>query len=107
MAKGWKERWREFKRGSPGHRFQDRYERKRSDGSSRSSFRRLLKPLAAGLSLVAGIVFCVIPGPGMPLLALGACLLADVSRPVAVRLDRMELLIRSLLSRFRRARNAK
>ena len=99
---GLKKRWREFKRGRPGHRFQDRYERKRSEGSGRSSFRRFLKPLAAGLLLVAGIALCVMPGPGLPLLGLGACLLADISRPVAVALDRFELLIRSLLSRVRR-----
>jgi len=102
MAQGWKQRWREFKSGRPGHRFQDRYERNHSEDSERSSFRRFLKPVVGSLLLIAGIVFCLIPGPGLPLLALGACLLADVSKSVAVALDRTELAIRSLFARAAR-----
>ncbi|RYD65262.1 MAG: hypothetical protein EOP83_07735 [Verrucomicrobiaceae bacterium] len=103
MPEGWKQHWLEFKHSRPGQRFQDRYERKRSAGSQRSTFRRVFKPLAGCLLIIAGIVFCVVPGPGLPLLAFGACLLADVSRSVAVVLDRIELSIRSLITRIRRA----
>jgi len=100
---GWKQHWREFKEGRPGHRFQERYERNRKTGSRRSPALRTLKPIAGALLLIAGIVFCLIPGPGLPLLLLGVAFLADVSRRVAAALDRTELWLRSLLTRARRA----
>jgi hypothetical protein len=101
--RGWKQRWQEFKEARPGHRFQERHDRNRKAGAERSPAVRAIKPLAAALLIVAGVVFCVIPGPGLPLLLLGAALLADVSRRVAVALDATELWIRSLLTRIRRA----
>jgi hypothetical protein len=100
---GWKQRWQEFKEARPGHRFQERYDRNREAGAQRSPAIRAIKPFAAALLMIAGVVFCVIPGPGLPLLLLGAALLADVSRRVAVALDATELWIRSLLTRARRA----
>ncbi|RYD68892.1 MAG: hypothetical protein EOP84_29510 [Verrucomicrobiaceae bacterium] len=45
------------------------------------------------------MVFCLIPGPGLPLLLIGAGLLADVSLPVARGLDRVDVAIRGLCSR--------
>lgn len=100
MLKNLKRLWREFKDDPPGHRFQDRYERNR-EGRSAQSASRFLKPVVAVLLIVAGIVFCLIPGPGLPLLLIGAALLADISLPVARALDAMELRLRDLLSRFR------
>ena len=100
---GWKQRWQEFKEARPGHRFQERYDRNREVGEQRSAAARAIKPLAAALLIIAGVVFCVIPGPGLPLLLLGAALLADVSRRVALALDTTELRVRSLLTRMRRA----
>jgi hypothetical protein len=52
--------------------------------------------------LAAGLVLCVIPGPGLPLVIIGAGLLADVSRPVARALDGLEVRIRKLIARGRR-----
>lgn len=101
MLKKLKQHWREFRKGSPGHRFQDRHERNRGARSGRSGF-WFLKPVVAILLVVAGVVFCLIPGPGLPLLLIGAGLLADVSLTVARTLDWIELQIRALLTRFRR-----
>ena len=102
MLEGLKQNWSAFRRGRPGHRFQERYERGRKARAGGSAWTRFLKPFAALVLLVAGLVFCVIPGPGLPLLLLGAALLADVSRPVAVGLDWLELRVRALLPRLRR-----
>ena len=99
----WKQRWREFKEARPGYRFQERYDRNRESGAQRSPAIRAIKPIAAALLIIAGVVFCVIPGPGLPLLLLGAALLADVSPRVAVALDATELWIRSQLTRLRSA----
>jgi hypothetical protein len=89
-----KQHWQQFRNGQPGQRFQDRYERNRDARSQRSGW--FLKPLVAVLLLLAGIVLCVIPGPGLPLLLIGLALLADVSRRVAVAMDRLELRLRGM-----------
>ena len=59
----------------------------------------MIKPLAGIGMLVAGVVFCLIPGPGLPLLLIGAGLLADVSRPVARAMDWADVKVRSVISR--------
>ncbi|MCW1926308.1 hypothetical protein OKA05_27385 [Luteolibacter arcticus] len=98
MFEALKQSWRDFKRSRPGKRFQDRYERNREARSGRSTWTRFLKPLAAVLLIAAGILFCIIPGPGLPLLVIGAGLLADVSRRIAVVLDWLELRARALIT---------
>ncbi|MES2920597.1 MAG: hypothetical protein V4819_03575 [Verrucomicrobiota bacterium] len=102
MLKKLKQHWREFREGRPGHRFQDRHERNREDRSSGSTWSRFLKPFAAILLIGAGVVFCAIPGPGLPLLLIGAGLLADVSLLVARALDWTEAQIRAVLSPLHR-----
>jgi len=97
MLTALKRYWREFKRVQPGHRFQERYERNRKTRAGRSPWVRFLKPIAAILLLAAGIFFCLVPGPGVPLLVIGAGLLADVSRRVAIAADWVDLRLRKLL----------
>ena len=72
-----KKQWCDFRRGRPGHRFQERFERNQRSRSTRSKFTRFLKPFLGIVLLVAGVVFCFIPGPGLPLVVIGAGLLAD------------------------------
>lgn len=96
------QQWLEFKNGRPGHRFQDRYERNKERRAERSSFMRFLKPVAGISLIVAGVVFCLIPGPGLPLLLIGAGLMADVSLPVARGLDRLDVWTRAVISRIKR-----
>src|SRR5688572_13158502 len=85
-----RQQWRAFKKGRPGRRFQDRYERSQKTRSSQSWFVRLLKPAAGILLFVGGVVLCFIPGPGIPLLVIGAGLLADESRTIARAMDWIE-----------------
>ncbi len=99
---GWiKQHWQEFKEGRPGHRFQDRYERNKEAREERSWFTRFIKPFAGVVLVVAGVVFCLIPGPGLPLLLVGAGLLADVSLPVAKGMDWLDVRIRKAFSRLK------
>jgi len=99
---GFKKTWHEFQNGRPGKRFQDRYERNERQRSERSVFQRLLKPVAGVGLVLAGIVFCLIPGPGLPLTLIGAGLLADVSPTVARGMDWLDVRIRNALSGIRR-----
>lgn len=94
-----KKQWRAFKDGRPGHRFQDRYERNKEERAERSSFMRFLKPVAGISLIVAGVVFCLIPGPGVPLLLIGAGLMADVSLSVAKVMDWLDVRTRAIISR--------
>jgi putative transmembrane protein PGPGW len=98
MLGGLKEQWCKLRRGHPGHRFQERFERNRRVRSGRSGLTRFLKPAAGIVLVVAGVAFCFIPGPGVPLLLVGAGLLADVSRPVARAMDWLEVRVRNVAS---------
>ena len=102
MFTGLKQRWREFWRGPPGHRFEERFERNRHARLSASWLKRFLKPVAGMVLLIAGVVFCLIPGPGLPLVLIGVGLVAEASRPAARALDWVELRIRDVISRARR-----
>lgn len=100
---GWlKQHWHEFKQGRPGHRFQDRYERNKESRAGRSWLARFIKPFAGMALVVAGIVFCLIPGPGLPLLLIGAGLLADVSLPVARAMDWIDVRVREIMTKVKR-----
>src|SRR5688500_10170244 len=97
-----KREWREFRSGRPGHRFQNRYEQNRKTRSSQPWFVRFLKPAAAIVLIAGGVLFCVIPGPGLPLIVIGAGLLADETRPIARAMDRLEICARKILAWARR-----
>jgi Flp pilus assembly protein TadB len=92
-----KNNWRELADGTPGKRFQNRYEKKQRSGESGRG--RALKLAAAALLIAVGIVLLVVPGPGSVLIVLGAALLAEESSRVARWLDRTEVRIRRLFRR--------
>jgi hypothetical protein len=98
MLEELRRQWRDFRRGRPGHRFQERYERNQRARSTGSKFTGFLKPAAGIVLLAAGVVFCFIPGPGVPFLLIGAGLLADVSLRVARAMDWFELRIRDMIA---------
>ena len=97
MVAALKQQWRDLRKGRSGHRFQDRYERNRRARQEKSGIRTFLLPVVGALIFAAGIVFCVIPGPGLPLVLAGATLLAGRSRPLARAMDWSELKIRQLV----------
>jgi hypothetical protein len=92
-----KRHWHLFKRDQPGHRFAHQHERLRENGMG------VKIALAVGgvLLLVAGIVLCFIPGPGIPLLVFGLALLAGLSRSLARTLDRAEPVLRHQAKQLR------
>jgi len=97
-----KQELRGLKKGRPGHRFRERCERNRGARKNKSLFRRFVVPALGVLLLVAGLAFCVLPGPGLPLVALGGALLAQYSMAVAVAFDWLEVKLRYV---FRRAKD--
>lgn len=100
MLGGWKRQWTAFRDARPGQRFEERYERSRKMRASQSWFVRVLKPAVALLLLAGGIVLCFIPGPGLPLIIIGAGLLGDESRPIARGLDWIEVRVRKLVKKM-------
>lgn len=84
----------QFWRDPPGHRFRRRYfarhrpEARRLDG--------VLRIVGGAVLVVVGAVFCVLPGPGLPPLILGAALIAGESLPVARWLDSVEMRLRRI-----------
>lgn len=92
--------WDRFVHSPPGRRFQDRYRRKRRDKGS--GWKRCAL-VGAGIALaLAGVFFMAVPGPGIPLLAIGLALVAQESAALARFLDRAELGLRRLWKRVRK-----
>jgi Flp pilus assembly protein TadB len=90
--------WRGFSGGRVGHRFRDRYHRRRSSGE-RSRLSTALM-LSGGLALMlAGVVMLITPGPGWISLFLGLGLVAGESLPTARLMDRAEIRGRKALRR--------
>jgi len=94
-----KRQWCDLKKGRPGQRFQERYEQNKRKRADASPLRRWLQPVAGVVLFAAGIVFCIIPGPGLPLLLPGAALLAERSRAMARALDWSEVKVRNTILR--------
>jgi hypothetical protein len=93
-----KQRWREFRQGKPGKRFQDYHERRHQGGSS------LMRALRLGLGvllLLVGLVLMPAPGPGMVVVAFAAVMVAGESLIAARCFDGIELRVRALLRRIR------
>jgi hypothetical protein len=99
MLGGLKQHWRDLRKTRPGHRFQDRYKRNRRGREGELWRRRFLKPAIGVLLLCGGLILCFIPGPGLPLVLVGATLLAERSRPIARAMDWCELKLRKVLRR--------
>ena len=98
MIRSIKRSWKELKQGRPGHRFQDRTEKSRRNRGNQSWVRRFLTPFIAIVLIAGGIILCVIPGPGLPLIFIGAALLAERSRTLARGLDWLEVKTRKAAS---------
>jgi len=99
MLSALKQHWHELTKGRPGRRFQQRYEHKHETRDDRPLIRRSVQPVVGVILFAAGIVFCVIPGPGLPLVFLGAAVLAERSLFIARALDWSEVKLRNLLAR--------
>ena len=96
MLEKLKARWRPLLEDKPGHRFQNRYERRHKERSSPRAIRVGWTVLAVLLVLV-GIVALPLPGPGLLVIAAGLALLAEESRTIARFLDHAEVWLRGVL----------
>ena len=89
----------EITQSLPGRRFQERYRRKHAEKGSawkRSGF------VCVGVLLtVLGVFFLAVPGPGIPILAVGLALIAQESATMARWLDRTELRLRRWWKKLR------
>lgn len=99
MADTLAQRWHALTGGSPGRRFEDRYEaaraaRRRGGWSHRLG--RVLRLVLALLAFAIGLVLAVMPGPAILFFLLSGSLLATESRGVARILDRNEVRLRAL-----------
>ena len=91
-----KRQWLAFRGGTPGQRFQDRYDRQRRARKTQSWALRLIQPILAIILLAIGIVLTFIPGPAIVFYFAGAGLLAGESRPLARALDWSEVKLRKI-----------
>jgi putative transmembrane protein PGPGW len=83
----------------PGRRFQERYRRMHS--KTASAWKRCAF-VAAGIVLtLVGAFFLAVPGPGIPILAVGLALIAQESAVTARFLDRTEIRLRRWWKRLR------
>ena len=93
-----REHWRDLKRGRPGRRFQDRYERARFQEAKGGAWQRIALIAAALVCLVIGLVLSVMPGPAVLFFFLAGGLLATESRVVARFMDWSEVRLRHVLA---------
>ena len=92
--------WRQLRRGKPGKRFVDFYRRRQEKRTSKAG--HVLWLVIGSALLLVGVVLLVIPGPGIPLVFLGAGFVAQESRWVAQTMDTVEVWIRGVIRWVRR-----
>ena len=92
-----------IKRGTPGHRFIDHYERSRRDEDPSKTRWKTVAYVAAGIALlVVGALLSLVPGvPGIVLAIPAIGLLVARLRFFAVWLDRTEMLGRRIWKKVR------
>jgi hypothetical protein len=99
LAKSAKREWKRFRNDTPGERFVQQRDRMRRKPPAI----RWLGTILGGLLVAAGVVLLIVPGPGIPLIAIGAALVATQSRSLARGLDWVELRLRGIVSSLRHA----
>lgn len=104
MFEGLKQKWEDFKAGTPGERFQERYERQME--SEKGGFSRGMRIGLGVIIMAAGVFFLPAPGPGMVIIVIGAFMIAEQWSAAARAMDWAELRIRALLGWLQRVWNA-
>jgi Putative transmembrane protein (PGPGW) len=83
----------------PGRRFQERYRRMHAENAS--AWKRCALFIAGIILTLAGVFFLAVPGPGIPILAIGLALIAQESVTLARWLDRTEVRLRRWWKKLR------
>ncbi|HSU53216.1 MAG TPA: hypothetical protein VLT36_04070 [Candidatus Dormibacteraeota bacterium] len=60
--------------------------------------KRVVEPIVAIILIAGGVILCLIPGPGLPLLIIGAGLLGERSITIARGLDWIEVKARKVIA---------
>lgn len=88
--------WREFTRGTPGRRFQERFERSHRRSRRTRWTTRIIRVILAALAIAVGLVLAVLPGPAVLFFLAAGMLLAAEWLWVAKFLDWLEVRVRRL-----------
>jgi hypothetical protein len=94
--------WDRFVHATPGKRFQERYRRMQEDKAG--VWKRCAFVCGGILLSLVGLFFMAVPGPGIPILAVGLALVAQESAVMARLLDRTEVRLRRWWKSIRRSR---
>ena len=92
--------WNRFAHTPPGRRFQERYRRKQEEKGN--TWKRCAWVCVGVILVAVGVFFLAVPGPGIPILAVGLALIAQESASMARWLDRAELRLRRWWKKLRR-----
>lgn len=95
MIKNLKQNWQEFTESEPGHRFKERYRRRRQGEQGHILWRIFLIALGAVIAL-GSLVLAPLPGPGWGTVFVGLMILAGELLPAARLLDWAEVRLRKL-----------
>ena len=93
-----REQWRELKRGRPGHRFQERYERARAEAHECGHGQRIVRYVFGAIAVVIGAFLAVFPGPAIPFFIVAGGLFATESRAIARFMDWSEVRVRRIVA---------
>jgi uncharacterized protein (TIGR02611 family) len=96
MFKELKREWSQLKRGKPGSRFQDQFDRNQRE--KKSNIGRAFRVVAGLILLPVGLFFLAVPGPGLVIIALGAVLVAREFGFAARFLDAIEVRARKVMT---------
>ena len=91
--------WDRFVHAKPGQRFQERY--RRMQERKGSAWKRCAAVCSGVLLVLVGLFFCAVPGPGIPILAVGLALIAQESKTLARLLDQTELKLRRIWASYK------
>ena len=87
-----KQSWNAFQAEKTGRRFQSRYNQEHRTGGVK--LKAVVQIGMGVLLLIAGGIMLVIPGPGIPVIAFGAVLIARHVNPAAKALDWIDVHLR-------------
>ena len=96
MLKRLKESWRALRSGPPGQRFRQHYQRRKR---IRASALQKVLIMGGGFVITAvGLFMLPAPGPGIPIVFIGATMVAGESYAAAALLDWTELRVRKVVT---------
>jgi hypothetical protein len=88
--------WRDFTRGTPGHRFRERYQRNHHRSRRTQWTMRIIRVVMAVIAIAIGLVLAVLPGPAVLFFFAAGMLLATEWLWMAKALDWLEVRLRRL-----------